>query len=107
MEGKNFVELTGKVVYPELKIVGNGYNLFKAKIAIPVGTEDQKKFQYVKVAGWNTVAEALGELKENAYVKIHGHIEERSYEGKCKGCGAVEKKYWTEVVIDNFIEVSE
>jgi hypothetical protein len=99
MEGTNFVELVGKIVYPDLKTVGNGHKLFKAKLAIPL---DNDKFQYLKIAGWNNIAEALSSLPEETFIRLHGHIEERSYDGKCKGCQAVEKKYWTEVIVDNF-----
>lgn len=104
MEGSNFVELVGKIIYPDFKTVGSGSKLFKAKLAIPL---NEGRFQYIKVAGWNTIAEALGELPENTFIKVHGHIEERRYEGKCKSCGGAEYKYWTEVLVDNFVVVNE
>lgn len=104
MEGSNFVELVGKVAYPDFKTVPGGSKLFKAKLAIPL---NEGRFQYIKIAGWNTIAEALGELPENTFIKIHGHIEERRYEGKCKNCGGAEYKYWTEVLVDNFVVVNE
>lgn len=103
MEGSNFVELVGKIIYPDFKTVGSGSRLFKAKLAIPL---DAGKFQYIKIAGWNERAEALAELPENTFIKIHGHIEERRYEGKCKKCGNAEYKYWTEVLVDNFVVVN-
>lgn len=106
MEGKNFVELQGKIMWPTLRTVGNNYKLFKSKIAIPIEGHDGK-FQYLKIAAWNATAEAIGELAEESFIKIHGHIEERSYDGKCKECGGSEKKYWTEVVVDNFIVVND
>jgi hypothetical protein len=103
VEGVNFVEMVGKIIYPELKEVGaNNTKLFKAKLAIPL---NDGKFQYVKIAGWARVAEALGELPENTFIRVHGHIEERRYEGKCKSCGNPEYKYWTEVLVDNFVKV--
>lgn len=104
MEGTNFVELVGKIIYPELKVVGaNNTKLFKAKLAIPL---NDGKFQYIKIAAWATMAEALGELTEDSFIKIHGHIEERRYEGRCRGCGNTEYKYWTEVLVDNFVVVN-
>lgn len=104
MTGQNFVELQGKIMWPTKKTVGNGYSLFKSKIAIPIeGHKD--KFQYLKIAAWQEKADALAELPEGTYIKLHGHIEERSYDGKCKSCGGAEKKYWTEVIVDNFISV--
>lgn len=103
MSGENFVRLKGKIVYPELKTVGQ-YNskLFKGKLAIPIEGKPDKN-QWLKIAAWNTVADGLGDLPEGTFVKIHGHIEERSYDGKCKHCNGFDKKYWTEVVVDNFV----
>ena len=104
MEGKNFVELQGKIMWPEIRTVGDGYKLFKSKIAIPIEGHDGK-FQYLKIAAWQATGEALGELPAETFIKIHGHIEERRYDGKCKHCGEAERKYWTECVVDNFIVV--
>ena len=104
MIGENFVSLTGKITYPNLKMVGqNNNNLFNAKLAIP--TKTQGNFQYIKITAWGSLAESLSELKEGTFVKVHGHIEERSYDGKCKHCGGFDKKYWTNVVVDNFVQM--
>lgn len=103
MTGENFVRLKGKVVYPELKTVGSkNSKLFKGKLAIPINGSDDK-FQYIKIAAWENIADGLGALSPNAFIKADGHIEERSYDGKCKHCNGMEKKYWTEVIIDNFV----
>jgi len=108
MEGTNFVELKGKVIYPSFKTVGsNNSKLFKGKLAIPVGDAEGGRFQYIKIAAWNNLAELMNDLPQDAFVKVHGHIEERSYDGKCKHCGGAEKKYWTEVLVDNFIQVKD
>lgn len=104
MDGQNFVELQGKIMWPELKIVGDGYKLFKAKLAIPIEGHDGK-FQYLKIAGWRAIADALGELPTESFIKVHAHIEERRYDGKCKHCGEAEQKYWTECIVDNFVLV--
>lgn len=105
MIGENFVQLTGRITRPSFKNVGqNNIGLFKGTLAIPTakGTE-----QFIKVAGWAQTAEALSSVAPNATVKIHGHIEESSYESKCKHCQGPDKKYWTEVVVDNFVVVEE
>ena len=104
MEGSNFVELVGKIAYPDFKTVGNGSQLFKAKLAIPLG---EGRFQYIKICAWQSLAEGLSEIPQDVFIKIHGHIEERRYEGKCRKCGSPETKYWTEVLVDNFKVVSE
>jgi len=105
MIGENFVSLTGKIVYPNLKTVGVSNNsLLNAKLAIPTG---QGKNQYVKVAAWGATADAIAELPKDTFIKLHGHIEERSYDGKCRHCNGFSKMYWTNVVIDNFIVLEE
>ena len=103
MDGENFVSLKGTIQWPELKTVGqNNTKLFKGKLVIPIG----EKAQYLKIAGWNNIAEGLGDLPKDAFIHIHGHVEERSYDGACKHCKGQDKKYWTEVVVDNFTQLS-
>lgn len=82
----------------------NNSSLLNAKLAIPTGNG---KHQYIKVAAWGTTAEAVAELPKDAFIKLHGHIEERSFDGKCRHCAGYSKIYWTNVVIDNFIIVEE
>ena len=103
MEGENFVNLKGTIQWPELKTVGEkNSSLFKGKLAIPI----EGRSQYLKIAAWNQIAEGLAALPKDAFVHIHGHIEERSYDGSCKHCNGQEKKYWTEVVVDNFVQLA-
>ena len=103
MQGENFVRLKGKIIKPDLKFVGDyGSSLFKATLAIPVSDGDGN--QYVKISSFKH-ADALGELSRGSFVEIHGHIEENVYNGKCRHCGGDGKKYWTEVVVDNFIKL--
>ena len=105
MIGENFVSLTGRVEWPNLKTVGmNNNSLLNAKIAIPTGNG---KHQYVKVAAWGAMAEAISELPKDTFIKLHGHIEERSYDGKCRHCSGYSKVFWTNVVIDNFIVMED
>lgn len=105
MKGENFVSLKGTIQWPELKTVGqNNTPLFKGKLAIPFGDD---KSQYLKIAAWNDLAEGLNALPKDAFIHIHGHIEERSYDGSCKHCKGLEKKYWTEVIVDNFVRLEE
>jgi hypothetical protein len=105
MIGENFVVLTGQITYPNLKTVGmNNTSLLNAKLAVPT---DTGKSQYVKVAAWGTTAEAIAELPKDTFIKVHGHIEERSYYGKCRHCRGYSKVYWTNVVVDNFMIVEE
>jgi len=105
MEGENFVTLVGTVSRGTYKEVGQfNTGLFKGSLAIPTvkGTN-----QYLKIAAWADLAEALRDTDTAATVKIHGHIEESSYDGKCRHCQGPEKKYWTEVIVDNFTVIPE
>jgi len=103
MEGENFVSLKGYVQWPELRVVGvNNSKLFKGKLAIPVGEFKH----YIKIAAWNELAEGLDALPEGAFIHVHGHIEERSYDSSCKHCNGAIKMYWTEVVVDNFVHLA-
>ena len=104
MEGKDFVELVGKIRNSSIKMVGD-YNswLFKGTLAIPAPGSNSS-YQFLKISSFKC-AESLGELSNNTFVKINGHIEERYYDGQCRHCGGSERKYWTEVVIDNFIVI--
>jgi hypothetical protein len=100
MEGENFVRLKGKIIRPNTMMVGD-YNslLFKASIAIPAVKSSGN--QYIKLSSFKC-AEALSELPSGAFVEIHGHIEERDYQGQCRHCGGYDKKFWTEVQVDYF-----
>lgn len=101
MEGENFVSLVGKLTKVNYKLVGEGeYPMLKAVLAIP--TSDGNN-QYIKVCAWYGLAEALNEVDSKAFIKVHGHIEESSFNSKCRLCGGSDKKYWTEVVISNFV----
>lgn len=99
--GENFVSLTGKIIRPKLKELDNNNFMFKATLAIPA--QDGPGAQYVKLGAWGNLAEDIGMLRSGTYVKIHGHIEESSFKGQCRHCGGYDTKYWTEVIIDNFI----
>jgi hypothetical protein len=106
MIGENFVSLKGKIQWPEFRQVGqNNTPLFKAKLQIPLD-EGGEKSQYLKIAAWQDKAEALNDVPKDAFIHIHGHVEERSYDGNCRHCKGQEKKYWTEVVVDNFQQLS-
>lgn len=104
MTGENFVSLTGKLARPELKEFESGAKLFKANLAIPdaLGTS----FQYIKIACWGELGQDLYDAKgRGVYFKIHGHIEESSYDGACQHCSGKNKKYYTEVIVDNFVKI--
>lgn len=96
--GENIVKLVGKITYREANIYNDSLS-FKCKLAIPIND----KFQYVKVSAWGKLAEALAELPNGTYIKIFGHIEETSFETKCKYCQGPSRVYWTNVAVDNFI----
>ena len=67
-EQSNFVILEGPVDYPNFRTVGDNVSLFKGKVA------------GVNIVAWRGNADALNEVPKDIWVKIHGHIEEKSYE---------------------------
>lgn len=111
MEGFNSVRMRGYLMGPKLTYTGNGFPKFTGRISIPIQYKagdrvvDGKAFY--NVSAWGSVAEALGEMRDETPVEIDGQLNSRSYDGACKGCGQTEKKYWTEVQINNFIVLDE
>ena len=103
MVGENFVILVGKITYPSSKELDNNNYMFKAKLAVP--SPDGDGYQYVKIGAWGDTAEFLSVLPKNTYIRMHGHIEESSYKAECRHCKGPEVKYWTEVIVDNFIVI--
>jgi len=105
MIGENFVTLTGNITRPNFKLVGqNNTPLLKGSMSIPTARGTN---QYIKIAAWGDLAESLNGVPPQAFIKVHGHVEESSYDGKCRHCQGPDKKYWTEVVIDNYMIVTE
>lgn len=108
MDGKNEVYLTGFLKYAEVFPTSTGGHRLKAKISVPFVYKDKESgmqkegSKYYKIAAWNDIAEDLGGLAEGTPIEIVGTLNERSYQGNCKSCGADEKKYWSDVVVDNF-----
>ena len=98
ISGENFVKLVGKIKYKEFSYY-NDYLNFKCKLAIPLG----ESFQFIKLSACGDIAEALNDLSEDTFIKVLGHIEEVSYDNKCRYCKGPYKSYWTNVVVDNFI----
>jgi len=102
--GQNFVQLEGELMWPEFKATATGKLFCKFKVAIPFELRDGNVVKsYIKCAAWEIVAEALQAVEQGSWLKVTGRVNERSYDGKCKHCHSAEKKYWTEVVIDNFV----
>lgn len=104
MEGRNFVELVGQIRWPELNYTVNGNARFKCKVAVPFTTKDgELKHEFHSVVAWGNIAEDLAQLSEDTKIKVHGRINSRSFMGKCPHCKEEQKRYWTEVVVDNFV----
>ncbi len=100
-EGENRFILQGEIVWPELKQVGqNSSNLFKSKLKIPYERDGQLRHSYVKVTAWDDNAAGLGELGEGVFVKVSGHIQDRTWvdpEGQ--------KRVFTDAVVTNWNQV--
>lgn len=96
--GENFVKLIGKIKYKEVNTYNTNLN-FRCKLAVPISDS----FQYIKIVAWGSLAESLADLANDTWIKVQGHIEESSYDSKCKYCQGPSKAYWTSVVVDNYI----
>lgn len=111
LQGNNFVELVGYLKYPELRETRNGNSHFQGKVAVPFSYQDrasgeQKEGQrYIKVSAWGDLAHELSSLSDGTPIRVQGIFNERSYDGNCKSCGATDKKYWTDVLVNNFVIV--
>ena len=109
MEGNNFVELVGFLKYPNLRETRNGNFHFQGKIAVPTvytdrETKEKKEgAKYIKISAWGDLAQELAGLREDTPLKVHGIFNERSYDGNCKSCSTPEKKYWTDVLVNNYV----
>lgn len=101
-EGENFVILQGKITYPKFTELSHGSGMFKGSLAIE---SDDGQVQYIGITAWSPLAEALSEVNSRYKVRVHGHIEKSTSDSKCKYCGGPDKKYWTNVMVDNFIVV--
>lgn len=97
-EGENRFILQGELVWPELKQVGpNSSNLFKAKLKIPYERDGQIRHSYIKITAWDDNAESLGQQGEGAFVKVSGHVQDRTWttpEGQ--------KRIFTDAIVTNW-----
>lgn len=109
--GNNFVELVGFLTNPQLKETRNGNFHFQGKVAVPFAYKDKTSgdmkegSKYIKISAWGDLAQELSSVTEGAGVKVHGVFNERSYDSNCKSCGNPEKKYWTDVLVNNYVTV--
>lgn len=108
MVGENYVRMVGYLSYPNFTTTNNGIAKFAGKIGIPVSYTDkssgeQKEFnKHYKFTAWAEVAKALADVPDGSLIRIVGEYNERSYEGSCKACATVEKKYYTDVNVRGF-----
>jgi len=111
VDGSNFVELVGVIKDTEVKEVRGGYTLFKGKVEIPFtytekATGDSKQgSNYFNIVAWNELATELGGLEEGSHVRVQGSLQTKSYASNCKSCSTEEKKYWTDILVNNFVEL--
>lgn len=108
--GINYVELQGDVSRPKASFTTNGFPDFKATIVIPMeykkeGEETRTSKQYIKIVAYGKIAEEMADITEGTTIKIHGRLQERSYDGACKSCGAKEKKYWSDVLVSSCVVI--
>lgn len=98
--GENQFVLQGEVRWPELKQVGeSGNSLFKCKVRVPYVREDGSTGNsYVKLTAWDEIADGLAAVGEGNFVKVTGHIQDRTWTAK-NG----QKRVFTDAVVTNFV----
>ncbi len=100
-EGINQFVLQGEVVWPEMRQVGErGTNLFKSKVKIPFFREDDPsnlRHAYIRITAWEDLAEGLDAVGEGNFVKVSGHIQDRTWTAD-NG----QKRVFTDAVVTNF-----
>lgn len=105
--GENFFLLQGTLQWPELKQVGEqGTSLFKAKVKVPFFREDDPdtlRHAYVRITAWDELAEHLGKLGPDDFVKVSGHIQDRKWTDTRTG----QNRVFTDAVVTNFTSGEE
>lgn len=97
--GENQFILQGELVWPTLKQVGDRNTpLFKSKVKIPFVRDDGSEgTSYVKITAWDNLAEDLESAGEGAFVKVSGHIQDRTWNAP-NG----QKRVFTDAIVTNF-----
>jgi single-strand DNA-binding protein len=102
--GENQFILQGEIVWPELKRVGERDTaLFKSKVKVPFAREDGTTgMAYVRITAWDDTAEGLGSVGEGVFVKVSGHIQDRTWTAP-----GGQKRVFTDAVVTNFTTPKE
>lgn len=111
MLGMNSVVMTGFIRNTKYVEVREDLYKFTAKIELPVvidnGSEHKEFSISYFIISWGDVAESMKELVEGTPIKISGKLNVRSYDSKCNACGAPVRKYWTDIVVNNFVIITD
>jgi len=99
-EGDNQFLLQGELRWPEINYVGQDKStpLFKSKVRIPFIKDDGTPGNaYVRITAWDELGEQLNSIGEGNFVKVTGHIQDRTWEAP-NG----QKRVFTDAVVTNF-----
>lgn len=105
---RNRVQLVGNLgMTPELITFDNGNKLAKFSLATNrsyknQNGEIQKEVQWHNIVAWGNQAEMALKLSKGSYVALEGRLAYRDYTDKDGN-----KKYTTEVVLNNFLMLPE
>jgi len=102
----NKVMLIGRLTRdPEVRTTPTGQNVASFSIATSFNWTDQQgqkkeQTEFHNVIAWRKLADIIGQyLKKGSQVYIEGRLQTRSWDDKTSG----QKKYRTEIVVDNMI----
>src|SRR3989344_3835589 len=102
----NKVMLIGRLTRdPEIRTTPTGQNVAAFSVATSFNWTDQsgqkkEQTEFHNVVAWRKLADIIGQyLKKGSQVYLEGRLQTRSWDDKTSG----QKKYRTEVVVDNMI----
>ena len=105
MVGKNLIVLIGYITKPNLLEYDEGQFLFTATLSIPTDESERLK-QKIKITSFEC-AEQLASIADDVPVRVEGHFETKPYTHMCTHCGNTERRYWTTIMVDNFVVLKE
>lgn len=102
----NKVMIIGRLTRdPEIRSTPNGANVASFSVATSFNWTDQQgqkkeQTEFHNVVAWRKLADIIGQyLKKGSQVYLEGRLQTRSWDDKTSG----QKRYRTEIVVDNMI----
>jgi single-stranded DNA-binding protein len=110
MKGINDVTLQGQVVRPNYKLTTGNYPMFRCRIAVPLkhkfpNGDEIEKNNHINLVAWGDMADSMKNLKQGQAIKVIGNLQQRKFDSKCRLCDGPQTVWFTDVLVNNFLEV--